>query len=416
MRIFRFKGNAGKANSNFFYLILEEIFYYTANAFFDTVSIIPVFVDMLTGNLKLAALSASLRNAFFILPQLVMGLYTYKLKDLPSFMRNSAFITRVFVFAFIVLFAAGSPLWLLVLTFMLVCALLGTGDGLINVPWLDFIGRVVPKDRRGKLFAYILLLGGIGAMLGGFVIKYIFSAGISMQLKYSLIFGLGGLFLMGSTFSFNGMRDTEREKEPPPAALIRFFRLLPQYLFKNRDFSKLMLVLVLNYFSNLALPLYVVFARRILNLNDSDVGTLIYSQIVGIIIGGGAWGYLSYRFGDKTSVQVTVLTNIALPALSVAAFLSGLNTYGFLLFVIVSFGSGAASVGWPGFINYVISCVPDSERPVYIGLLNTLTLPLSFLTLLGGVLAEKTGYVPVFAVVSVLCGLSFINSFKLRKI
>ncbi|MTI61542.1 MAG: MFS transporter [Firmicutes bacterium] len=405
-----------KKSSNFFYLVLEEIFYYTANPFFESGSVLPVFIDMLTNNMNLAALASTLRNLLFIIPQIMMGYYAFKIKKYPRFMTYASLFFRLFIFVFLFIYFIYDVSLQTVIGFLLLCSFLGLADGIINVPWLDLIGGSIRESDRGKLFSYILFLGGLGGALAGIIIKSILHNAILLtQTIFLIIFGLGGLFFILSSLTFAKMEDYQRGKKAPEESFIVFLKKMPQYFMANKNYIYVMITLILNYSSFLALPLYIVFARRLMVLDDYSIGILISYQVLGTVIGGGMWGLISYYFTNRLSIQTVVITNILIPILSLFAFVPGLNMLHFTLWKIICFASGAAIVGWPGFMNYIISIVPDNKRAVYIGMTNTISLPLTFLTLLGSLLANYYSIRFVLILVVFFCFLAFLFSFVLEK-
>ncbi|MDP3058556.1 MAG: hypothetical protein Q8N36_03770, partial [bacterium] len=57
---------------------------------------------------------------------------------------------------------------------------------------------------------------------------------------------------------------------------------------------------------------------------------------------------------------------------------------------------GTLSGMWMGFTNYLLELVEDVDRPTYVGMMNTLTAPFTFLPVLGGVLIQVISYEIVF--------------------
>ena len=51
---------------------------------------------------------------------------------------------------------------------------------------------------------------------------------------------------------------------------------------------------------------------------------------------------------------------------------------------------------WMGFTNYLLELVEDVDRPTYVGMMNTLTAPFTFLPILGGVLIQVLSYEVLF--------------------
>jgi hypothetical protein len=67
-----------------------------------------------------------------------------------------------------------------------------------------------------------------------------------------------------------------------------------------------------------------------------------------------------------------------------------------------------------GFYNYMLEIAPNDQRPVYIGLGNTIMGLLTLAPTLGGWLLERTSYTVLFALVSGLIGLGAIATLTLK--
>jgi MFS family permease len=53
--------------------------------------------------------------------------------------------------------------------------------------------------------------------------------------------------------------------------------------------------------------------------------------------------------------------------------------------------------------NFLTELVPDAERPIYLGLANTLSGVVTLLSVLGGLLVDWLGFAGLFAAALVLC-------------
>lgn len=154
----------------------------------------------------------------------------------------------------------------------------------------------------------------------------------------------------------------------------------------------MMSVRMLYSFLYLALPFYVVFARDTLGLPESIIGVFISAQMAGSILGGLLWGQLGDRFGNRLVLRLLGLVALCTPLLALVASLMHSLGWGQLaivpyLLLFVSIGTTLGGM-WIGFTNYLLDTVAELDRPTYIGMMNTLVAPFTFLPLLGGVLLE----------------------------
>jgi predicted MFS family arabinose efflux permease len=75
-----------------------------------------------------------------------------------------------------------------------------------------------------------------------------------------------------------------------------------------------------------------------------------------------------------------------------------------LLFVLFGLARTAANIGYPSFL---LDLAPARERPLYIGLMNTLLGVATFLPAVGGLILDLTSFAFVFALTLLfsVCGL-----------
>jgi hypothetical protein len=68
-----------------------------------------------------------------------------------------------------------------------------------------------------------------------------------------------------------------------------------------------------------------------------------------------------------------------------------------------------------GYSSFAINIAPEHRRPTYIGLMNTIMGVAAFLPAVGGVLADLTGFVPVFALALVSTTAGLFLTLRLRN-
>ncbi|HIP87909.1 MAG TPA: MFS transporter, partial [Anaerolineales bacterium] len=85
-----------------------------------------------------------------------------------------------------------------------------------------------------------------------------------------------------------------------------------------------------------------------------------------------------------------------------------------IAYPLLYFLQGLYESSWmPGAINYVLEAAPDSRRPLYIGLYNTLAGILVATSFLGGILLQATSFPVLFVTVAVGTGLGVAVSTRL---
>lgn len=397
---------------NFFALIIEGTFFFTGLAFIDVNSVIPVFIFTYTHSLKLAGLATTINLAASIVTQTLVGPYVKSIHHMPAYISRIMLIFRPLPLLMVpVLFSGLSPM-IIVVIFLVIYTLLFSGDGLILVPWTDLFGRTILPENRGKVLGLQQLFGGFGGLAAGFIIKSVLeNTGITDATRYSIIFGCSALSFIVSSAAMLLTHDLPRRIEAKPTRNWHYYAGLPAYLKKNKDFRRLAAIRVLSSFTSMIAPFLILFGQGIFRLDVSQVSTLIYIQIAGGLLGGVLWGFISSRFGNKQVIFLSQLIGLAIPVGALICFLGGGLTIPWYLLWPLILANGANMGSWVGMLNYTIDIVEEEERTVYLLLSGMITFPLTGLAFLAGILADLTGFVPLF----IISGLTAILGITLAR-
>lgn len=201
-------------------------------------------------------------------------------------------------------------------------------------------------------------------------------------------------------------------------SLVKYLMGIPQVFRKDGSFRLLIIVNTLLRFFFMPLPFYVIFAQEILKVPQDSVGIFVSAQMLGYILAGIFFGRINDFYGSRKVVILTAGLTSLQPVLALLCFfLYKLNLPFFPFFVLLFTLIGATYSGvWVGIFNYLLKIAPEEKRPLYIGLLNTLTAPTTFLPLLGGVIIELFSYVALFAIAAVMVFSSVVASYALREV
>lgn len=388
--------NQQVSKRNFLFLSLEGTFFLTALTFIDASSVIPVFIDTYTGSIQLAGLANTLKQIFFFLPQMLIGPYIHRISNMPSFVARAFFIIRPLPLLMVpVLFGKLDP-YLTVWIFLIIFIVFWTNEGLINIPWLDVFSRTIPGNKRGKLFGYQQLFGGIGGLAGGFVIKLALESRLSNPAKYSIIFGTASFLAFFSAAAMTQVKDFDRKPGTGTSNLLQYFRRLPNYLFSNREFVTLNITQAIASFTGFIVPFVILYCKDTFNLSSSSISTLVYIQILGTLAGGILWGSISHRLGNKYAVMISQMISLALHILSFSSLFFR-NTYTpYALLWAMAFLAGIYMGSWLGFVNYIIDVVEEDTRTIYLVLNNIIMFPFQSLYFFAGLAAGAFGFIPLF--------------------
>jgi len=399
---------------NFYSLVIEGMFFWIGFAFLDSNSVIPVFIDTYTGSLYLAGLATTIRTASSLLAQLAIGPHIQRIKNMPAFMIRIMLLFRPLPILMIPVLLLSTDLFVPVWVFLIIFSLLWLSDGLVVVPWLDVFGRTIENSKRGKLLGYQQVLGGVGSLLAGLIIKEALEhPTLSDGVRYSIIFGSAGLILLISCIAMSFVRDFPRdvvEEKPNPFA---YFAKLPSYFKKNKLYARMVVTQIISGFGWMVLPFVILYNKDTFGLNPSQISTLIYTQIIGTLAGGIFWGSVSHRLGNRFVITISQIISFALSLLVLVSLPLSHLINAFYLSIIMSFLTGLCMGSWLGFVNYTIDVVEENERPIYFVLTSVVTLPLTFLPFVSGLSANVWGFTHLFLVSLSAASLAFTISLKL---
>jgi MFS family permease len=192
-------------------------------------------------------------------------------------------------------------------------------------------------------------------------------------------------------------------KEPPgrvgeDQSLMSFLRSAPDVIRLNHDYRLLLIARLFLGAVGVAIPFYIIYCQRVLGAPDSAVGTYLALQMAGSVVANPFWALLNDRRGPRSLV---VASTVAAVFYAVAAALAsffphatwfGRASFGVVFFLLAAAGSG----GFIGCMNYLLALAPEEQRPLYIGVQNTLFAVTTFLPLLGGVLLKFGSFQVVF--------------------
>ncbi len=384
---------------NFAALTLEGAFFVIGTAFIDVNAVIPVFIFTYMHSLKLAGLAATINLAASIVAQTLIGPYVRSIRRMPFYITLLMFIFRPLTLLMIpVLFSGLSDAWN-VAVFLFLYSLLFFGDGLVVVAWTDLLGRTILPENRGKVFGYQQLLGGIGALAAGFLIKYLLeNQTLTNDQRYAIIFSGAAVSLLVSAVAMSFSRDLPRIPATRPARNWHYYAQFPACLRRHPEFRRVAVIRILSGIAAMIAPLMILYGQGIFGLDAAQISTLVYIQIIGGLVGGLFWSQISSRLGNKAVIRAAQVTGLAIPAYALVCLLFRQTDQAWYLLWPLILVNGMYMGSWVGFLNYTIDIVEEEERTVYLLLSNLITFPLSILSFLAGIFADWIGFLPLFGV------------------
>lgn len=387
------------SKQNYHALSAEGSLFFAGLAFMDVNAVIPVFVFTYTQSLKLAGLATTLDLSARIISQLLIGPYVKSIRNLPAYITRIALLFRPLPFLMVPILFSPLANLTIVLLFLAIYGLFFLGDGLVLVPWTDLLGRTIPYHLRGQVFGNQLLYGGLGGLAAGYLVKYLLDQpSLTDAVKYSLIFSGAGLVLTLSALAMLWTHDLPHTVVPPPKNNWHYYRALPQFLKDSRDLQQISWIRITSSITTMIAPLLILFGSLTFKLSVEHVSTLVFLQILGGLLGGVIWSFVSGRLGNKQVVYLSQVIGLLIPAAAILCF--GLQRFPaawYLLWPIVLL-NGINMGNWVGFLNYTIDISTEENRTVHMLISNIINFPLTILTFLAGIIADQTGFLALFLI------------------
>jgi len=389
---------------------LDYVAFAGGMAFINVTTVLPSLVRQLTDSTVLIGLIITIQGAGWLLPQLVAARWVQGRRRKQRFITVPAIVGRPAIWviaATIFLFGISKP-GLTLAVFFAGFMLLSFGEGLLNVPLFDVFAKAIPVARRGRLIGTAQVIQGILALGVSAMVAYLLGpkSALSFPYNYALLFFLAGIGLALSLLALILIREPEGTIEQSDAPGTGYLRLLVNILFHDRSFVALVATRALLGYGRMAYPFYVISATGVLGMSEQTIGLFVLAQVGGGILGGALLGLLHEKRGSIAVIRTNIGISLAIPLIAILAHsLSGSVPHGVLpsLYALIFLAIGLVNSSLMlGFMTRYLEIAPENERPVYIGLANTLNALILPASLIGGWILQMTSF-PVLFIVSVCC-------------
>ena len=373
---------------NFTIGVLDGTFFGFALGFGSFAAVIPLFVRGLTDSALLIGLIPAIHNVGWQLPQLFTAGWVARSRRFKPLVLSTSIHERLPFLALaaiaFLLPQLGSRLALMLLFPLLVWQ--GIGGGLAANPWQNMITKIIPPELHGTFYgvqaAASNLLGGLSAILSGLILEK-----MEYPLNFALCFLLAGLSL-GVSFFF--LWQTREEEAPPrtTAAPADVWKGAGAILRSDRNFTLFLGVRIISQFASMAFAFYLIYAVSQFGMSAALAGVMTGVLLISQVLAGPVMG----RWGDRWSHRgVMIIGALAAGFSAVLAWWARSLEWFYLVFLLEAVAIVAI---WIVPLALTVRFAPtDEDRPLYIGLSNTVTAPATILApVLGGLIADTAGF------------------------
>ncbi len=351
-------------------------------------AVIPLFVHHLTDSALIIGLAPAIHNLGWQLPQLftagwVSRANRYKPLTLWLTIHERIPYLGLAAIAFFLLKMSSSAALILV---FLMLVWQGFGAGLAANPWTSMVSKIMPGELHGAFFgtqaAAFNGAAGLSAIAAGLILRK-----ITGPFNFSLLFALT-FFSMAVSFIFLALtREPDSEPKEIHHSHILWKKSLG-ILKSDKNFRAFLLVRVISQFAGMGFAFYTIYAVKHFSMSEAAASAMVSVLLIGQIILSPLMG----SWGDKWSHRGVMIIGAFGAALS--AFLAWCAPSANWFYIIFILEAVAIVAIWTIPLAFSVSFAKCTEdRPLYIGMANTIPAPATILApVIGGWIADSAGF------------------------
>jgi MFS family permease len=372
--------------------LVDGAYFGLATGFGSIGTIITLFVSKLTNSAILIGLVPAIHAVSWQLPQLfTAGWVSRQRRFKPMVLWLTIHERAPFIgLALIAWLLPGiGRISALVLIFLMLLWQ-GLGAGFTANGWQSFIAKIIPSESRGSFFgaqaAFANIYMSIGAVAAGYLLYRVGSFN-----NFALCFAITAFFMIFSWIALALTREPVDYEKTIPSQKHSFLRESIDILRRDRNFDWFLTARILGQFASMGFTFYIVFALRHFNMDVITAGYLTAALTVSQTIANLVMGWMGDRFGHRLML---IIGSICISLSALLAWKAPSLGWFYLVFIL----EGLANVAtWTIGMAITVEFGTEADRPIYIGLSNTLAAPVTILApILGGWLADATGFGTTF--------------------
>ncbi|GGM06313.1 MFS transporter [Deinococcus aerophilus] len=385
---------------------------FVGDGFLNVTVVVAGFASKLGAPNWVIGLLPAIAGGGWMLPQLLVAARVRSLPYKLPVYRSAALVRTLTYLAMVLIaaFLANQPALCLTL-FILAMLLNSLASGVAGLPFLEVISKTVSPERRPRFFGTRNLYGGLLAFGAGLIVRWILGSDLEFPLNYALIFALGTAAFTFGYWIFG--RVTEPPDPPQEAQGYRAeFRAIPETL-RDPHFRAFLSVRLLLAGASMSDPFFAVYALRVLDFPPAILGAFVMALTGAAPLSNIVWQRVAERKGSRRIIRYASVFYGLAPLYAALVGVLGLGKWAYLgVFMLTSVAAQGFNLG---HTNHLLNIAPPTARSRYIGTLNTLVGAALFTPVLGGLIADRFGYYPVFAISLILCAAAWWKCGELRR-
>lgn len=365
-------------------------------------TVLAAFVKQLTNSNLMVGLTSSTMRAGWMWPQLLISsLLEHRPRKMPFYMIGVAARIIAWMLILVLTLSIGNRNYLLLfICFYLLYFTASSSMGISTLPYQDIVAKSIPVQRRARLFSLRQLLGGFFGIGVGILIRYILGEGffLSFPYNYATIFGLAILVMICGVISFSLVREPIHPVNDARRPFWQHLRRGAYFLKTDRDYRYFMIFRAVSTFGGMCMPFYVPYALDSVGLGvpESTIGWFIMVGAISGVFSNTLWGYMGEKYGSKLLLIVTSCLACTVPVIAASTRYIPAPYQVKFYFLVFIVAQAYLNGGMIAYMTYALNLAPSKSRPTYLGFLNTVMFPMSFVPVLAGALLKIVSYETMF--------------------
>jgi len=361
-------------------------------------AVLPLFVASMTNSATLIGLVPAIHSAGWLFPQLFTASHVSRLRKYRQTVLMTTIHERVPFLGLVIIALLLPVIGInagLILTF---CMLVwqGLGGGFTANAWTSMISKIILPETRGAFFGMQAglanLFTSVSVIGAGYLLDY-----FDTPWNFAACFLIAVVFFVISWFALAQTREPEDTEKVIPAEKTHFWVDAKRIFSRDKNFNWFLSVRVLSQFATMGFSFYIIYALREFNMDAITAGFLTATLTISQTVASMGMGWVGDRVGHRAMLIIG----------AVAAFLSALlawNAASIAWFYPIFLLTGVANVAiWTNSMTMTVDFGNEAERPIYIGLSQTLTAPATIIApLIGGWIVDAAGFTPTFTISIIL--------------
>jgi MFS family permease len=327
------------------------------------------------------------------MPTLIIATYLnhkMKQKRLPVAAFHAIQVAAYLVVGLVTLTLDVSPAGLIALVFI-AHVVIYVSNGFAVPPTYELLAVAFGR-RYGTASGIQIFVNRASGVLGGLAAAAVLAT-FPFPTNFGLCFAVGGALLLVSNVAVMGMIEPEYPERPPPPPMSVYLSNLARGLRGEGDYLAFLGVVALLALIAMAQGFYVVYALEQLGFDLAFSGIFAAIAFATNALGGLMCGPL----GDVRGHRALLFVALILHALSLCLIVVAQTQLAF--YVALGLAGIATTGAAVATINLAVDFAPVGDKGTYAAVMRLATgIATALSTLLGGILIDAVGYLPVFAV------------------